>query len=263
MSEEHAEPFRDAGIRMLDREPWVDIPDAKAFGSWSHQREIVYNQNVRQAEKLRFFQLTFDFLKENGIGGDYFEFGCHRVRTFRMALSEARRHDLGGMRFLAFDSFAGLPESAAEHGVENWKTGALCTKEDEFQAIVAAHGVYADRVRSFKGFYSDTLTPALRDSLQAAGHVAGLVTVECDFYESAVPVFDFIEPFLTEGSVIYIDDYFAGYRGSPHKGVARAFAEFARRSRFRYVQHLQVGWSGRSFIAYAPDPALDAPAPAA
>ena len=74
--------------------------------------------------------------------------------------------------------------------------------------------------------------------------------IDCDLYESAVPVFRFIEPLLHEGTVVYIDDLFVGYKGSPAKGVARAFLEFQAKSRFSFVHHMDVGWSGRSYIAY-------------
>ena len=53
-----------------------------------------------------------------------------------------------------------------------------------------------------------------------------------------------------EGSVLYLDDRFAGYKGSPVRGVARVFTEFRRRSRFRFVKHLEI-------IAYVGDPALE------
>lgn len=63
----------------------------------------------------------------------------------------------------------------------------------------------------------------------------------CDLYESAIPVFNFIEPLIQEGTVIYIDDYFAGFKGSPATGPARAFHEFESKSRFKFAQHMQVG----------------------
>jgi hypothetical protein len=74
-------------------------------------------------------------------------------------------------------------------------------------------------------------------------------TVDCDLYESAVPVFNFIEPLLQPGSVLYIDDLFVGNRGDPSRGLARAFVEFRARSRWRFVRHLDIGWWGRSYIA--------------
>jgi hypothetical protein len=53
--------------------------------------------------------------------------------------------------------------------------------------------------------------------------------------------------------MLYLDDLFAGYKGSPRKGVARAFKEFRRQSEWKFVRHLDVGWWGRSYIAYRDD----------
>jgi len=90
----------------------------------------------------------------------------------------------------------------------------------------------------------------LRDKFLDTENKIALVTIDCDLYESAVPVFEFIEPLLQEGSEVYIDDLFAGYKGAPTKGVARAFLEFQRKSRWKFVRHLNVGWWGRSYITY-------------
>jgi hypothetical protein len=123
--------------------------------------------------------------------------------------------------------------------------------------MVEGHGIYVDRVTPIKGFYGDSLTKELQRRFLDQESKIALATIDCDLYESAVPVFNFIEPLLQEGSVLYIDDLFAGYKGSPAKGVAKAFREFRARSRFRFVRHLDIGWWGRSYIAYI-DP--DAPA---
>lgn len=237
------------GIRPLAREPWVEIADGAALASWSAEDEIRYNQQNRQSEKLRFFRQVFDFLKENEIAGDYHEFGCHRARTFRMALTEARRKNLDDMAFWAFDSFAGLPAPETETSVGKWTQGALATSEQEFLRLVGEHGIYTDKVRTVKGLYGDSLTPALKQQFADSGRRIALANIDCDLYESAVPVFDFIEPLLQAGSVLYIDDLFVGNRGNPGRGLARAFVEYRQRSRWRFVRHLDIGWWGRSYIA--------------
>jgi hypothetical protein len=115
---------------------------------------------------------------------------------------------------------------------------------------VREHGIFVDKVRTIKGFYDEVLTRALRERFLDRENKIALVTIDCDLYESAIPVFDFIEPLLQAGSVVYIDDLFAGYGGAPTEGVARAFLEFQRKSRWAFVRHLDVGWWGRSYIAY-------------
>ena len=237
------------GIRALAREPWVEIADGAALANWSAEDEIRYNQQVRQGEKLKFFRQVFDFLKENEIAGDYHEFGCHRARTFRMALTEARRKNLDDMAFWAFDSFAGLPAPETETSVGKWTQGALATSEQEFLRLIGEHGIYTDKVRTVKGLYGDSLTPALKQQFASHGRKIALANIDCDLYESAVPVFDFIEPLLQAGSVLYIDDLFVGNRGNPGRGLAKAFVEYRQRSRWRFVRHLDIGWWGRSYIA--------------
>ncbi|HUA56667.1 MAG TPA: hypothetical protein VMB81_31080, partial [Candidatus Sulfotelmatobacter sp.] len=96
------------GVRPLAGEPWVELADGSALAGWSKDDEIAWNQANRQTEKYRFFVNTFDFLTDNRVRGDYHEYGCHRCRTFRMALTEARRHNVEAMKFFAFDSFEGL-----------------------------------------------------------------------------------------------------------------------------------------------------------
>jgi hypothetical protein len=231
-------------------EPWVELPDGKALANWGRDEEIAYNQTNRQTEKALFYRRTFDFITDNRVAGDYHEYGCHRCRTFRMALTEARLHNLTSMKFFAFDSFEGLPEPTSQTSVEIWKRGALTTSEQAFMAMVRAHGIYADRVTTIKGFYHESLTVALRQRFLDSENKIALVNIDCDLYESAVPVFKFIDPLLQEGAVIYIDDLFAGYKGSPSKGVARAFLEYQAKTRWRFQRHLDISWWGRSYIVY-------------
>jgi hypothetical protein len=85
----------------------------KDFALWSKNDEIAYNNNeIRQRAKYWFFQNSFDYLSANFVEGDYMEFVCHKARTFRMALSEARKKSFEWMNFYAFDSFDGLPEAS-------------------------------------------------------------------------------------------------------------------------------------------------------
>jgi hypothetical protein len=241
----------------LPGEPWVALDDGEALRDWTHEDRIAWNQQGRQVEKYRFYRRIFDFLTDNQVAGDYHEFGCHRARTFRMALTEARRHAATDMRFFAFDSFAGLPQTTSNPDHPLWhQKGALTTSEGEFMRMVKEHGIYVDRVVTVPGYYSDTLTEQLSKRFMENEKSIALACIDCDLYESAVPVFNFIEPLLQEGSVLYLDDLFAGYRGSPVRGVARAFCEFRKRSRFSFVRHMDVSWWGRSYIAYKGDPSV-------
>jgi len=240
-------------IEPVQGEPWVSLANEAELSNWGRDEEISYNQNNRQTEKALFYRRTFDFLTDNRVHGDYYEYGCHRCRTFRMALTEARRHNLDEMKFHAFDSYEGLPEPTTDTSVEIWKKGVLTTTEKEFMEMVEKHGIYVDNVTTIKGYYSDSLSNELKHEYLDKHNKIALVNIDCDLYESAVPVFEFIEPLLQEGSVIYIDDMFAGYKGVPTKGVAKAFLEFQKKSRWSFMRHLDIGWWGRSYITYMGD----------
>lgn len=245
-------PLTAAELRLLAQEPWVDLSNGREMAEWGNAEQIVYNQVNRQSQKWKYFVKQFDFLDAQRTKGNYLEFGCHRVRTFRMALTEARRHNFDFMKFFAFDSFQGLPAPVTAPSTELWHEGALCTTLEQFHQLIAEQGVYVDKVKAIKGFFDQSLTPELQQQFLAGEQPIAMATIDCDLYESAKPVFAFIEPLLQEGSVLYIDDLFDGYGGSPCKGVARAFQEFRAKSRFKFVRHLDVGWWGRSYIAYSP-----------
>jgi len=197
-----------------------------------------------------FFATAAGYIRGAGIEGDYHEYGCFSANTFRTFLTQARIFGFDFMRFYAFDSFEGLPEVDAEVSLDSWTKGAMAMSEEEFWKRINAHGVYVDRVESIKGFFDRSLTAERQASFVQRPARIALAAVDCDLYESAVPVFSFIAPLLQDGTLIYIDDYYVGYRGSPERGVARAFHEFERRSEFKFQPYVNVGWWGKSFVAY-------------
>ncbi|MFN8391621.1 MAG: TylF/MycF/NovP-related O-methyltransferase [Bdellovibrionota bacterium] len=243
-------PVEEFAARGIQGEPWVELGTAAELENWGEKEQIAYNQLRRQTTKRNFYIQAFDSLYANEIVGDYMEFGCHRARTFRMAVSEARRQNMHFMKFHAFDSFEGLPviENEDEVSVSDYTPGALATSEEEFRRLVTSLGVYTDKIHTYKGFYQKSLTSQLQSELFERGVRASMICVDCDLYESAVPVFKFIEPFLQPGTLIYIDDYHVGYKGSPFAGVGKAFKELQERSEFTFAQFLPIGGFGMSFI---------------
>lgn len=234
----------------LYEEPWVNLPSAADLASWSKDDEVIYNQVNRYRSISNLYCSVFDFLKSNKIAGDYFEFGCHRARTFRIALVEARRQNLDNMHFLAFDSFEGMPAPDPAVDSVGLVAGALCTKEESFLELVLSLGLYRDHIHTFKGFFDQSLDATLQKRLLDAGHRPALITVDCDTYASSVPVLRFVEPFIQPGTVIYIRQYFVGHRGNPTRTVARAMHELESRVKFRFAELVSAGWLGKAFVAY-------------
>jgi hypothetical protein len=233
-------------ILGISSEPYVKLPNDSHFTNHTKDSEVVINQQRRQKQKFEFYLNTFDFLNDSQIRGDYLEFGCHKGRTFRMALAAAAFYRIDAISFHAFDSFQGLPDYGSII-IEQWKPGMLYTSEEDFLNIVRSLNLYKDKITSHKGFYDELLTDAKQ--AQMSHTRAAFICIDCDLYESAVSVFNFIDPFIQHGTVIYLDDVFAGFKQNSCGGVMEAFKQFAARSKFRYIEHLNVGWWGKSFIA--------------
>ena len=185
---------------FLEGEPWCSLRTGQDLKSWSKNEEIAWNQVHRQTEKYKFYIKAFDLLTENNVVGDYYEFGCHRVRTFRMALTEARHHNLTNMNFFAFDSFAGLPQNTGDHGLgDKWNVNQLVTTEEEFINLVNNHGVLVDKVVTFPGFYKDSLTDNLVKEMSAKKSKVFMACVDCDLYESGFQYSNFWSIFFKKG----------------------------------------------------------------
>jgi hypothetical protein len=190
---------------------------------------------------------AFAFVQLNGIRGDYLEFGLWRGRTFLHARNLKRLYRLRNMHMWGFDSFEGLPPvQPSKH--EIWSQGQFACSEREFRGILASHGVGSEEFTLVPGFYDQSLNNAQRKAM--AGRSAAIVYIDCDLYESTVPVLRFIEPMLTDGTVVCFDDYFC-YAGRPDCGEQRALDEFLQENRgIRFRPYLTYGSAGQSFLVH-------------
>ncbi|MHC4052580.1 TylF/MycF/NovP-related O-methyltransferase [Bradyrhizobium sp. 25ACV] len=155
------------------------------------------------------------------IEGYYMEFGCHGANTMRKAYDCF--HHLFDWHYVAFDSFEGLPEIAEIDRQEVWQKGKLRTEEETFVTVCRRHGIPADRLRTVKGFYSESLTPKLAQELLPKK--AAVVYIDCDLYVSTVPVLSWIAEFLQLGTIIVFDDWNC-FCGDPDRGERKAWREF-------------------------------------
>ncbi len=197
-----------------------------------------------RSERKRIFMSIARFAHINRpLNGYYFEFGSHEANTMRMAW-DAFQH-LFDWRYVAFDSFQGLPPMDASDASTIFVPGNLATAEDEFIRRVTGHGMPRAKLITVPGFYDQTLTHALRDRLLPSK--AAVVYVDCDLYKSTVPVLRFIVPFLQKGTVIVFDDWNC-YHADPAFGERRAWEEFtAAHPELRFERFVSTG-EAQSFI---------------
>ena len=234
-------------IEMQETEPYVYIPSEKDIDKFSKEEIITINQSRRQRDKFKFYIDAFDYLNNTNLTGDYFEFGCHRARTFRMALSSAKFHNSKINYFRAFDSFEGMPDIGKEI-IKNWNSGMLSTNEKDFLELINSSNLQNNKIILHKGFYEDSLNSSLINEFKNNNILASLITIDCDLYESALTALEFSEFFLQHGTLIYLDDYFAVFTKNSNGGVKNAFHEYTKRSKYNFIEHTSIGWWGKSFL---------------
>jgi O-methyltransferase len=188
-------------------------------------------------------------LRGGSLRGDYFEFGLYRGSSFSLAQKLARRYRLPPeMRFFGFDSFQGLPEPAGVDVAGEFRKGDYACSRAEVTATLERRGVDWGRIHLVEGWYDESLTEELKSTL-APGRV-GVALVDCDLYESTVPVLRFLTNLLQEGSILLFDDWNCFGR-SDQMGERRAFREFlAENPRFAAEEWFTFGRRGLAFVLH-------------
>jgi predicted O-methyltransferase YrrM len=138
---------------------------------------------------------------------DFGVFQGYSTRIIRDELWRAKIWDRRqrGKRIYACDSFQGLPET-----YERLPAGNFATAVPKLR-----------RVRIVKGFFDESLTPALAAEV---GQVC-LAHLDADLYSSTVHVLNWLTPLLASGSLLLFDEF---YGEDPAE--ARAFTEWLDRT---------------------------------
>ncbi|MEO8372396.1 MAG: TylF/MycF/NovP-related O-methyltransferase [Candidatus Solibacter sp.] len=186
---------------------------------------------------------AFEFIRLNQIRGDYLEFGLWQGKTFLHARRMKKLYGIDDMHLWGFDSFHGLPAvPGTSAGI--WTGGQFACTQQNFTAIMASQGLEREEYTLVPGFYDTSLNAAQHAAMK--GRKAALVYIDCDLYESTVPVMNFIEPYLITGTIVCFDDFFC-YAGSPEYGEQRALGEFLEThpdlTFQRYLTYCPVGQS--------------------
>lgn len=161
---------------------------------------------------------------EEGPEGDYYEFGLYRGYSFWYAQQAADRCGLKSMRFFGFDSFQGLPVVDSidrDHGI--FFSGDYACTRRSVEALLTDHGFDWTRARLVEGFFDQSLQPEL--ALLLGMKPAAVVLIDCDLYQSTVPVLAFMADQLQNGTIVLFDDW-SCFKESADAGEPRAFREF-------------------------------------
>jgi len=192
-----------------------------------------------------------EYLYGAQIEGDYAEFGVYQGTTFSYVFQKL--HPLmRTMRFFAFDSFEGLSEPKGIDIDNNFSSGfykgQFSCSEAEFKKRIKRKGVDLQKVKTVKGWFDKTLLSGKEKEYDIKTIAAAYI--DCDLYESTVPVLKFITPLLVNGSVILFDDWRC-FRNHPDYGQQRACREWLEENQTIKLNHLfNYGWNGIAYTVY-------------
>ena len=210
----------------------------------------IFTQLFSYNRKEEILQYAMGFVNFTGVEGDYLEFGTWKGSCMVSAFHISKMFkELKGMKFYGFDSFQGLP---AKKGVDaqsaEFKEGDYSCTVDDVKENIKQGGVPLDRVSLVPGWFDESLNEKTRKQLPVKK--ASIIVIDCDLYESTVPVLKFITPYITDGTVLIFDDWYC-FKGSPDRGEQKAFREWLSvNPQFKTTQYRQFGWMGNSFIMH-------------
>lgn len=211
------------------------------------------SQAFALSDREEMLALAMDYVAHSRLEGDYLEFGVYHGGTFVPAFHFARCRGLRQMHFYGFDSFCGLPEIQGVDGAgfRHFERGEYTHDIEAFRRVIRRRGVDQARTTLVPGWYKDVLNEGTRRRLSL--EKAAVIWIDCDLYESTVPVLDFITPCVQDGTLLVFDDWFC-YRGRSDRGEQRAFAEWRARQGDRFVASAfhRFGWHGLSFVLNTP-----------
>lgn len=193
-----------------------------------------------------------DYLVGTQIPGDYLEFGVYMGKTFSYA-HRIMAPLFPDMRFVALDSFEGLPEPKGRDALDNYTsgfyTGQFACDIGQFEGNLVASGVDMKRVTMIKGWFNETLRPDNRECT-AINKVAA-AWIDCDLYESTIPVLDFLTHRMSVGTVLLFDDWRC-FRNLEDFGQQRACREWLERNpQIKLNEFVDFGFHGQAFTVAA------------
>lgn len=193
-----------------------------------------------------------DYLVGTQIPGDYLEFGVYLGKTFSYTY-RIMAPLFPEMRFVALDSFEGLPEpkglDAQDNYTSGFYSGQFACDVRQFESNLVASGVDMKRVSMIKGWFNESLEPGNTES-SAIGKVAA-AWIDCDLYESTVPVLNFLTSRLSVGSVLLFDDWRC-FRNLADFGQQRACREWLQRNpQIKLNIFVDFGFHGQAFTVAA------------
>lgn len=190
--------LRERGWRLV--QPGASRAVRKAGNDWPPHAETM----VGRARLDNVLDCAATALADR-VPGDFVETGVWRGGTsifLRAILEVLGGPDDGDRRVWACDSFRGLPEATLDIDVPmKFHTyDALAVGVDAVRAAFERYGLLDDRVEFVEGWFCDTLPGLPVDAI-------AVLRLDGDMYESTMDALTALEPKVSPGGFVIIDDY--------------------------------------------------------
>jgi O-methyltransferase len=174
---------------------------------------------VLDAALARNIDLTIEAVKNAGPNDVIAECGTWKGGS-SLAMILAQQEFFGCVKHPVwmFDSFCGLPDATVEDGklAKDWQKNPdasinhnNCTAHlEEVLAMMQRENIDPAHYRTFKGWFNQTLGPAVGELNQRGGQLA-LLRLDGDWYESTRDCLYWLFPKLRKGAPCIVDDYYA------------------------------------------------------
>lgn len=226
---------------------FIKIKSTKTIFHYFFKPWQLFEDIPRKYEKRMALDKIFKCVRAWKLEGDYLEFGTYNGRTFTQAYELSKKYNIRNMRFIAFDSFKGLPKpNHKEKMNERFYQGQYSCSKDEFIEILKSSKVDLSKVKIISGYFDDTLNDELKKELKLVN--AAIVWIDCDLYESTVPVLEFITDIIDNSTFVVFDDWFS-FGGNPNMGEIKAFNEFVKKHPdIEFIEYDRFHTAGKIFL---------------
>jgi hypothetical protein len=162
----------------------------------AHQLARSRSQAISDDNLCNLFMLIKFFLP-NLPPGEIVEFGTDRGGS-AIFMAIVAHEFCPGTRVIAFDSFAGMPETDPQRDVHK-KGDFHLASDDELRSF--AHQIGVQNLDLVKGYFSETLPTAL----PSIGPIR-LSHIDCDLYDAVRDSYDGCKPQMVPGGYVVFDD---------------------------------------------------------
>jgi len=180
------------------------------------------------------YEMAWKHLQGLGVGlGDYLEFGVSVGTSMACMHRVLTKLGLNNIRSFGFDSFQGMPASAAFEDLGAFKPGQFASPLAETKEFLNNAGIDWNRTHLTEGWFEDTLNEETTAKLGI--RKASIIMIDCDIYSATKTALNYSKPMIIDYAVLFFDDW----KDDITYGEFKAYSEFLAEN--KYLQSVEFG----------------------